>query len=636
MVLKSAARAVFRRWQIAAGVAGVVFVLGLFFIPRPFSYTADARLLPVADRWTAGRLLDFAQSDAVLDHAAKSLGYESGAELRPGLFARADAGSVHLAFTAATRARAIERLNAIGKAVEFLSSSARRDENDAALKRIDDALAGRRRELDQLHPNESAADRANRERADALDRSVENDRVEIAAAAARLEHLGRQIERGDAGPARTVDTTESDRLGAEIELARRQLAELRATYPEDWPPVVKAAAKVDELLLRRSTAANREILEARFAPLRAAIEELRTLTARRDAIQQTLAPREEELRRLRALPSPGPRDDASPQARARQDAAAAAIRDLEALRTRLGLERASGNTVLERFEPAAAASLTGAALPLLLLIAIVAGLVAGYAAEHLGVTVRTEQDIRRYVNLPLLAVVPRIKDPAGRTLPSAGPGVTEAFNTVAALLEARTKEDGSRLFAVTSSVPSEGKSTVACNTAVALARAGSRVLLVDADLRRGTQHKLFSVSNEPGLSAYLQGGTDTVDSMVCATDVDNLTLMPAGAPMQNPIPFLHAERFHALLRDLRGWYEYVILDLPPVRSAADALIVAPLADAMVLVAAAGETRKDDVTYCKRMIRSVKSKMCGCVLTKATVRSGGYYYYPSAVSAEAAD
>jgi len=632
--LKSATRAVFRRWPIAAGTAGAVFLLGLFFIPRPFSYTAQARLIPVADRWSPGRLQDFAQSDPVLDHAAKSLGYEDGSELRSGLSARPDAGGVRLSFTAATRARAVERLNAIGKSVESLSSSARRAENEAALKRVDDALADRRRELDR--PRESAADRAARERADVLEQSIENDRVEIAAAASRIEHLGRQIERNDAGPARPVDTTESDRLTAEIELARRQLTELRAAYPEDWPPVVKASARVDELLQRRSGAANREILEARFAPLRAAIEELRGLTARRDALQQTLPPREEELKRLRARPSTGPGDEASPQVRARQDAAAAAIRDLEALRTRLGLERAAGNTVLERFEPAASASLSGAALPLLLLLAIVAGLVAGYAAEHLAVTVRTEQDIRRYVNLPLLAVVPRIKDPTQRTLPGAGPGITEAFNTVAALLEARTKEDGSRLFAVTSSVPSEGKSTVACNTAVALARAGSRVLLVDADLRRGTQHKLFSVSNEPGLSAYLQGGTDTVDSMVSATDVDNLTLMPSGAPMQNPIPFLHAERFHALLRDLRGWYEYVILDLPPLRSAADALIVAPLADAMVLVAAAGETRKDDVTYTKRMIRSVKSKMCGCVLMKATVRSGGYYYYPSAVPAEVAE
>jgi capsular exopolysaccharide synthesis family protein len=300
------------------------------------------------------------------------------------------------------------------------------------------------------------------------------------------------------------------------------------------------------------------------------------------------------------------------------------------------MEIAAGSPVIDRFEPAGGAAFTGASLPLLLAVALVLGIAAACGAELLSVTLRTEQDVRRYVNLPLLAAIPREKDAALRILPSAGPGVTEAFNTLAALLEARTKEDGARLFAVTSSIPGEGKSTVACNAAVALARAGSRVLLVDADLRRGTQHRLFSVANEPGLSSYLQGGTDTVDSMVCATDVDNLTLMPSGAPMQNPIPFLHAERFHALLRDLRGWYEYVIVDLPPVRSAADALIVAPLADAVVLVAASSETRKDDVTYVKRMLRSVKSKLCGCVLTKAGVRSGGYYYYPSAVPADATE
>jgi capsular exopolysaccharide synthesis family protein len=335
------------------------------------------------------------------------------------------------------------------------------------------------------------------------------------------------------------------------------------------------------------------------------------------------------------LPAVAP-DDASPQVRARQDAIAASIRELESLRTRIALERAGGSDVVQRFESTGSASFSGGTLAILLLVSLVAGLLPAWMIEHLGPAIRTEQDIRRYVNLPLLSVIPEEKDPAQRILPAAGPEVTEAFNTLAALMEARTVEDGSRLFAVTSSVPSEGKSTVACNAAVALARAGSRVLLVDADLRRGTQHKLFSVSNEPGLSSYLQGGTDTVDSMVSATDVDNLTLMPSGAPMQNPIPFLHAERFHALLRDLRGWYEYIIIDLPPVRSAADALIVAPLADAVILVAASGQTRKDDVTTTKRMIRSVRSKLCGCVLTKSKVRGGGYYYYPSAVPADVAE
>src|SRR5262249_46105240 len=160
------------------------------------------------------------------------------------------------------------------------------------------------------------------------------------------------------------------------------------------------------------------------------------------------------------------------------EALAASMRELEGIRTRLALERAAGSAVVERFEPAGSAAFSGASLPVLLGIAIAAGLLATIASELFGLTIRTEQDIRRYVNLPLLAVVPRVKEAALRILPAAGPAVTEAFNTLAALLEARTKEDGSRLFAVTSSVPSEGKSTVACNAAVALARAGSRVLLV--------------------------------------------------------------------------------------------------------------------------------------------------------------
>lgn len=643
MFVRTAFRAVARRWPVAAGVFGAVFLLGLFFIPRALSFTARATLVPVGDRWSAARVEGFAQSDAVLDEAARSLGYEDGSEIRPGLSVQAAKGTVALSVTAVSRGRAIERVNAVGKAVASISSSARRVENDASLQRVEETIVARRRELAQLlaplASPESAADRSARDRIDALERSLESDRAEIATISDRIGQLSQMIERSDPGPARPVNTAESDRIAAELALVRRQLGELRATYPEDWPPVTRAAARVEELLSRHAVAANREVLEARFAPLRDAIEEIRELAAKRERLQQGLPVREAQLRAWRARPAPPvpvTGEDVIQQIRARQEALTAAIRDLEALRTRLSLERAAGDAVVERFEPAGSAALSGAALPLLLGLGLVLGLLAAGLAESLATTIRTEHDIRRYVNLPLLAIVPHEKTPSQRVLPGAGSGITEAFNTLAALLETRTREDASRLFAVTSAVPGEGKSTVACNVAVALARAGSRVLLVDADLRRGTQHRLFAVSNEPGLSAYLQGGTDTIDSMMSATDVDNLTLMPAGAPMQNPIPFLHAERFHALLRDLRGWYEYVILDLPPVKSAADALIVAPLADAVVLVTAASETRKDDVTYAKRMIRSVKAKLCGCVLTKARIRGGGYYYYPAAVSADAAE
>src|SRR6185369_15503886 len=145
----------------------------------PFSYTARARLAPLPDRWSAAHLQDFAQSDRVLDQAARSIGYEDGSELRPGLSVRADRASVIVEVTARSSARALERVNAIGKAAEGLSATARRAENDAALRRIEETITQRRRELDPAS-GENAADRMARERLEALERSVETDRAEIA------------------------------------------------------------------------------------------------------------------------------------------------------------------------------------------------------------------------------------------------------------------------------------------------------------------------------------------------------------------------------------------------------------------------------------------------------------------------
>jgi len=214
LFLKSAVRAVLRRWRLAAAVAGAAFALGLLALPRPFAFTARARLAPLPERWTAGRLQDFALGDAVLDQAARSLGYEDGSELRPGLSAKTDRDGVVLSLTAATRTRAVERVNAVGKAAELLSSTARRSELDASLRRTDEALAARRRDLDQIAPRLSPADRAAHERIDALEKALDSSRAEIAAESARIDALGRALERNETGPARPLNTAESDRLNA--------------------------------------------------------------------------------------------------------------------------------------------------------------------------------------------------------------------------------------------------------------------------------------------------------------------------------------------------------------------------------------------------------------------------------------
>ena len=222
--LRSAFRAIARRWPVAAGVAGAVFLPGPLLHPRAFSYSARAHLALAGERWTPARARDFAQSPQVLDQAARSLGYDSGAELRPGLSVRAEASAVAIDFVAGTPGRAVERANAVGKAAEALSSAARRAENEAALKRLEETLAQRRgMELERLPPTANppaSAPPANE--MVVLERAVEADRTTISRP---LGPHGNPVARpraDDAGPARPVNTAGTPhRLGAEIDLARR-------------------------------------------------------------------------------------------------------------------------------------------------------------------------------------------------------------------------------------------------------------------------------------------------------------------------------------------------------------------------------------------------------------------------------
>ncbi len=616
MILRSLVRALDRRRRSALVAAAVAFLLGLAFAPGAFpSSTARARvLLHPSSPWTPQRAADILLSDPVLS----ATGASDLSAYRARLRVSAEPGAVGIESSAATAGGAVERVNAAAKAFAERGPALLQAEQAAEAGRLDALIAARGRELAALPRPAVAGLRDSLTAAEEQLRSVD---LEIA----RLSSL---LEKGAEGPAPLVMTAASDTLAAQVESVRRRLAGLEALYPADWPPVMAAAAELEDLRIRLQQARLRESLEARFAPVRETIDRLRKLGARRDQMA-----REVDVLRTQAAALPPTGGEGLEETRA---ALRADVRRLQDLRARHPSAAPEEPALVDRVEPAAGAESGRSSIPWLAGLALLVGALVAWAVERLDSTIRTEHDIRAYVNLPLLGVIPHAPREDDRLVLHADPRsrLVEPFNTAAALLEGRCAEAGAKLVAVTSARPGNGKSTVAANLAVSLARGLARVLLVDADLRRPSQHRLLGLAEATGLSSYLTGAADVLDQVLVSTEMENLTVLPAGPALQNPIPFLRSERLRVVLPELRERFDFVIVDLPPVRSAADTLILAPALDGVLLVLGAGETGKDDATASKRLLRDARGKLLGCVLNKATVYSRGYYSYAPASAADA--
>jgi capsular exopolysaccharide synthesis family protein len=205
---------------------------------------------------------------------------------------------------------------------------------------------------------------------------------------------------------------------------------------------------------------------------------------------------------------------------------------------------------------------------------------------------RSTGQVEDALGAPVLSAVPRIRRRlrlgAGAAGAAAAPGsaAADAFRTIRTALYFGNRGQPSKTLVVTSAVKGEGKSTLATNLAVAMAHAGERILLVDADLRRPSLYRAFKVDNRIGLSSVLNDPADLCDA-VRATDVARLDLLTSGPIPSNPTELLGGEPFAALLARLSEGYDRVVLDAPPVLGMADALILGARCDATLLVVRLG-------------------------------------------------
>lgn len=185
-----------------------------------------------------------------------------------------------------------------------------------------------------------------------------------------------------------------------------------------------------------------------------------------------------------------------------------------------------------------------------------------------------------------------------------------------------------KVITLTSAQPGEGKSTTSVNLAISFARAGFRTLLIDADTRNSVMSGTFK-SNEryQGLTSFLSGNAELSD-VICDTSIDNLMILPAGQVPPNPTSLIQNDNFKSMIETVRGLYDYVIIDTPPLGLVIDAAILAHHSDASLLVVKAGADKRRTVTKLKEQLEQSGSVFLGVILNKYDIHLDKYGSYGS--------
>jgi non-specific protein-tyrosine kinase len=252
-----------------------------------------------------------------------------------------------------------------------------------------------------------------------------------------------------------------------------------------------------------------------------------------------------------------------------------------------------------------------------------------FVAEYLDDSVKTPNDIASLLGSATLGTIGQIGNGAGQkklvALSEPRSPLSEAFRALRTNIHFAGVAESLSAILVTSSGPGEGKSTTSANLALVLAQAGKQVILVDADLRRPTLHRFFDLPNGQGLTTALLDLRSPIDAHLQETEVTGLKVMSSGPIPPNPAELLSSQRQSDLLQELQRQSDIVLIDSPPVLTVADALVLAPQTNGVLLVVEAGRTRKEVLKKAGEALERTDARLLGVVLNQMTARRSGYYY-----------
>ncbi len=303
----------------------------------------------------------------------------------------------------------------------------------------------------------------------------------------------------------------------------------------------------------------------------------------------------------------------------------------------LASSSSSGASLLTVVEPATAPA--DAASPRVLLntlLAMILGLLAAiglaFLFEYLDDTVKGDEDVEAATGLATLGAITRMKVGRGKseiyrlaTILFPRSPAAEGYRTLRTNLEFADVDRAIQTLLVTSSIPGEGKTTTAANLAVAFAQAGRRTILVDADLRKPSVHKIFDIANEYGLSDLLRSDAMALSFVLAECEQPHLRILPTGKLPPNPAELLGSHRMRTILERLKGEADLVILDSPPLQAVTDPAVLGARVDGTLLVVDAGRTRRGALRHAREALSKTGARVLGVAINRLGARDRDAYY-----------
>ncbi len=271
--------------------------------------------------------------------------------------------------------------------------------------------------------------------------------------------------------------------------------------------------------------------------------------------------------------------------------------------------------------------------------------------EYLDDTIRTTEEIENYLQLPALAAIPSFDSVPKRRLALVGAdddeqskaksellihadsrsALAEAYRQLRTSILLSTAGHAPKSLLITSSLPSEGKTTTATNTAISLAQTGAKVLIIDADMRRPRLHAVFDIGNGEGLSTLLSSELSEKEilSVIKQDPGTKLHLLTSGPIPPNPAELIGSEQMANIMRYLQKEFTHVVVDSPPIASFTDGVLIASMVDGVILVVHAGKSSRQVIRRSRQLLQDVGAKIFGVVLNNVNLRGqDNYYYYQS--------